>query len=81
MYTYMAHLINVSDPVYFELKRMKGKNSFSQLIIGLIGKKRKEGKAEMIAFIKQLEKEAKGKKKENISEHVDEIAYGVGKTT
>ncbi|WP_048055253.1 antitoxin VapB family protein [Pyrococcus sp. NA2] len=63
----MGKTITIADDVYYELVKMKGKKSFSELLRELIGKKKK-GNLDvlMIAFgtrtpeeVEQLKKELK----------------------
>ncbi len=63
----MGKTITIADDVYYELVKMKGKNSFSELLRELIGKKKK-GNLDvlMIAFgtrtaeeVEELRKELK----------------------
>nr|O74000.2 RecName: Full=Putative antitoxin PH1062.1 [Pyrococcus horikoshii OT3] len=56
----MSKTITIADDVYYELVKMKGKRSFSEVLRELIGKK-KEGNLDvlMIAFGTMDEEEAK----------------------
>jgi len=77
--------VNLSNDVYFQLKKMKEheSRSFSEVIAELlhIHKEKQvektEGKAEMLEFIRQLETRKPKLKPANYSEQIDKIAYGV----
>ncbi len=61
----LGKTITIADDVYYELVRMKGNKSFSELLRELIGKKKK-GNLDvlMIAFGTMTEEEAKEFEKE-----------------
>ncbi|AEH24254.1 MULTISPECIES: antitoxin VapB family protein [Thermococcaceae] len=61
----MGKTITIADDVYYELVRMKGNKSFSELLRELIGKKKKGNLGVlMIAFGTMTEEEAKEFEKE-----------------
>lgn len=77
----MVKMVSLSDDAY-ELLSSKKKNnmSFSQVIIKEIkeaGYKKTKTKKDLLFFIRSLPKS--GKKKENISENIDEVLYGKGR--
>lgn len=61
----LGKTITIADDVYYELVRMKGNKSFSELLRELIGKKKK-GNLDvlMVAFGTMTEEEAKEFEKE-----------------
>ncbi len=72
----MAHVIAVADDVYRELRQMKGRRSFSQLIRELLRRKeKKQPKEALLTYIRELERRYGGKKKDRLSERVDEVLY------
>ncbi len=61
----LGKTITIADDVYYELVRMKGNKSFSELLRELIGKKKKGNLGVlMIAFGTMTEEEAKEFEKE-----------------
>ncbi len=71
----MPKVITISDEAYEKLKRIKGNRSFSETILSLLKERKKITKAEVMKWIGRQEKLVKGK--ENVSERIDEILYGV----
>ncbi len=70
----MPKVITISDEAYEKLKRIKGNRSFSETILSLLKERKKITKAELIKWIEKQEKLVK--RKENVSERIDEILYG-----
>ncbi len=70
----MPKVITISDEAYEKLKRIKGNRSFSETILSLLKERKRITKVEVIKWIEKQEKFAK--RKENISERIDEILYG-----
>ena len=70
----MPKVITISEEAYEALKKIKGNRSFSQVILSLTkNKKKRYSKKEILEWLEKLEK--KVKKKENVSEKIDEILY------
>ncbi len=75
----MSHLVNLSNDVYARLTKLKKiKNrSYSEIINELLDEKqdKTEDKKDLLNYLTILEKKYKSKKKENISENIDDILY------
>ncbi|MFA5049970.1 MAG: antitoxin VapB family protein [Candidatus Micrarchaeia archaeon] len=77
----MSQLVNLSDDVYARLTKLKKikSTSYSEIVNELLEKKEEEKyetKKDLLEYIEKLEIKYKGKKRENISENIDEILYG-----
>ncbi len=74
----MVETIRVDDETATLLKRLKGSRSYNDAIKGMLKSQTKPGELTM-QLIRELEKKYAGKRKENVSEHIDEILYGKGR--
>ncbi len=74
----MVRVITISDEAYEKLKKLKKNSSFSEVILSLIEKhlQKKYTKKDMLAQIAFLKRKFSGRKRENISEHIDKLLYG-----
>ncbi len=77
----MPKVITISDDAYRKLKEIKKDRSFSKAILSLIERHsvKRYAKKDVLNWIKKVERQLGHKRKENISERVDEILYGVKK--
>jgi|GEM_PF-2121995 predicted CopG family antitoxin len=74
----MAKTIQLPDDVYERIRRVKKNLSFSE-IIGIFldeyNRKKKVSKVEFLKFLENFEELHKDRKKERISERIDEILW------
>ena len=74
----MAKTIQLPDNVYERIKRVKKNLSFSEIIsifLDEYGRKKRISKVEFLKFLENLEELHKDRKKEKISERIDEILW------
>lgn len=74
----MVETIRVDVLTAAYLKRIKGSRSYSEAIMELAKNDAKGGEM-TLAFVRKMEANLRGRKKENMSEHLDDIVYGVGR--
>jgi predicted CopG family antitoxin len=72
----MAETIRVDKKTYEMLKRLKGKKSYASVISGVLNRDIPKGSL-LFPYLEELDKKFKGRRKERISEKIDEIVYGV----
>ena len=77
----MPKVITISDDAYRKLKKIKKDYSFTKAILSLIERHsaKRYAKKDVLNWIEKIERQTARRKKENISERVDEILYGVEK--
>lgn len=75
MNVYMVETIRIDEETVALLKQLKGSRSYNDVIKEMLRSQAKPGELSF-AVMRQLEKKYAGRKKENVSEHIDEILYG-----
>jgi len=75
MHVYMVETIRVDEETASLLQQLKGSRSYNDVIKEMLKSRAKPGEL-TFAVMRQLEKKYAGRKKENVSEHIDEILYG-----
>ncbi|RLI82195.1 antitoxin [Archaeoglobales archaeon] len=74
----MAKTIQLPDDVYERIKRFKKDLSFSEMINILLDdyrRKKRMSKVEFLNFLENLENLYRNRKKERVSERIDEILW------
>ena len=74
----MGRIIQISHDVYEELKRLKRDRSFSEILremIAIYKEKRRINYKDLMKKLERIEKICKKKKKENISERINELLW------
>jgi len=74
----MAKTIQLPDDVYERIKRFKKDLSFSEMINILLDdyrRKKRMSKVEFLNFLENLENLYKDRKKESVSERIDEMLW------
>ena len=74
----MAKTVQLPDDVYEKIKGLKKDLSFSEMINILLDeykRKKRMSKVEFLDFLKNLESLYKDRKKERVSEKIDEILW------
>jgi len=71
----MVETIRVDEETASLLRQLKGSRSYNDMIKEILKNQAKPGEL-AFAVMKQLEKKYADRRKEGISEHIDEILYG-----
>ncbi len=74
----MGRIIQISHDVYEELKRLKRDRSFSEILremIAIYKEKQRINYKDLMKKLERIEKICKKKKKENISERINELLW------
>lgn len=77
MHVYMVETIRVDEETASLLRQLKGSRSYNDVIKEMLKSRAKPGELTM-QLVRQFELKYSGRKKENVSEHIDEILYGKG---